>query len=81
MNDGGEENPSGVEVKMFYDQEQKTVFVQLNSVYDYGELFKTCKLIHKNVSMLARHKIWQDKLLKHAMALLFVFSISHIVVI
>ena len=81
-----EENEDGqkkseVEVKMFYDEEQKTVFVQLNSVYDYGQLFKTCKSMHENLSMVGRHRIWQDQLLRHALALLFIFSISHIVVV
>lgn len=70
-----------LEVKMFYDEEQKTVFVQLNSIYDYGQLFKACQNLHDNLSMGFRHKCWQDKLLKHALALLFIFSISHIVVV
>ena len=76
-----EEKKKELEVKMFYDEEQKTVFVQLNSVYDYGQLFKSCKGLHENLSMVGRHRSWQDQLLKHALALLFIFSISHIVVV
>lgn len=70
-----------VEVKMFYDEEQKTVFLELNSVHDTPQLFKACKRLNDNLSMAGHHRYWQDQLLQNAAALLFIFSVSHIVVV
>ena len=36
---------------MFYDEEQKTVFLQLNSVYDFSYIVKACRGVHQNLSM------------------------------
>eukprot|EP00111_Clytia_hemisphaerica_P005431 TCONS_00015699-protein len=77
-------NASGakqVEIRLLYDEEQKTVFLQLNSVYDYSHLVKACRSLHQNLSMAGRHHYWQGQLLKHSSALLFMFSVSHIVVV
>ncbi|XP_057315478.1 nonsense-mediated mRNA decay factor SMG8-like [Hydractinia symbiolongicarpus] len=70
-----------VEVKMFYDEERKTVFLELNSIHDYAQLLNACRNLHENLSMAGRHHYCQDHLLKHALALLFMFSVSHIVVV
>ena len=36
---------------MFYDEEQKTVFLQLNSVHDSAQLLTACKAMPQNLSM------------------------------
>lgn len=75
-----EEKVKQVEVKMFYDEEQKTVFLELNSIHDTPQLIKACQRLNENLSMAGHHRHWQDQMLEYAAALLFIFSVSHIVV-
>ena len=36
---------------MFYDEEQKTVFLELNSIHDMPQLIKACRRMNVNLSM------------------------------
>ncbi|XP_065682232.1 nonsense-mediated mRNA decay factor SMG8 isoform X2 [Hydra vulgaris] len=75
------EDTAKVQVQMFYDEDQKTVFLQLNTVYDFSQLLNVCHAVSPEISQEGRHHYWQNQILKDAAAILFIFSVSHIVVI
>ena len=66
---------------MFYDEEQKTVFLELNSIHDMPQLIKACRRMNVNLSMAVSSVLMQELLETRQEQLLYFFQFVTFVLI
>ncbi|CAB4039607.1 partial [Paramuricea clavata] len=74
-------NSDPCEIEIFHDVEQRTLYLHLETVHDGAMLCKLCEILNENIPLAEAHKAWQHQEYQYAKALLFMFSVCHIMVL
>ncbi|XP_027040836.1 protein smg8-like [Pocillopora damicornis] len=69
------------DINVYHDVEQRIIYLHLVSVYDVSRLLQLCKQAPQDAQNAASHQYWMSHEFYYACALLFLFSVSHIVVL
>ncbi|XP_050413442.1 nonsense-mediated mRNA decay factor SMG8, partial [Patella vulgata] len=69
------------DLEIFYDVDNQVVYLHYQSFGDAHRLADRCQELFQEKSTVEFHSIWEDNSIKHAKTLLYLFSISHIVLI
>eukprot|EP00795_Rhopilema_esculentum_P006867 gene6867-12467_t len=78
---GSPENCAEVSIKLYHDVPQRIIYLQLSSIEDPSVLVAACKHIQGDISLTGQHQYWQTKEHQYFAALLFIFSVCHIVLV
>ncbi|XP_070560793.1 nonsense-mediated mRNA decay factor SMG8-like [Ptychodera flava] len=68
-------------IEAYYDQRQKILYLHLVSVYDTAVLCQIAQHLQDKLSNAESHKKWKDFELRHAKALLYLFTVCHFVMV
>ncbi|XP_071805949.1 nonsense-mediated mRNA decay factor SMG8-like [Asterias amurensis] len=68
-------------IECHYDAEHKVLYLHLVSFYDTPILSRLCRQMQHNLSDADCHAYWKDHSTSHARALLFMFSVCHIMMV
>ncbi|XP_064642230.1 nonsense-mediated mRNA decay factor SMG8-like isoform X2 [Lineus longissimus] len=68
-------------IEGYYDSQKRVVYLHMISPYDTFTLAELCKKVEKDVEDQGFHKAWYEQDHKYAKALLFIFSVSHIILL
>ncbi|CAH1774996.1 unnamed protein product [Owenia fusiformis] len=66
-------------IEGFYDDANHVIYLHFLSAYDTCSLANVCESVHKRLTEHGYWQLWQDSEHKHARALLYLFSVSHII--
>ncbi|XP_046388258.1 uncharacterized protein LOC124157509 [Ischnura elegans] len=69
------------EVEGYYDGNQRVIFLHLQGVFDAHILVKAYKLLAKDFDEKGYLMVWSKLKYKYARALLFLFSVSHVLIV
>ncbi|XP_038074282.1 protein smg8-like [Patiria miniata] len=79
-------NPQKIDVdscsiECFYDADSRVLYLHLVSIYDTPMLARVCQQMQQNLSNADCHTFWKDHVTSHARALLYMFTVCHIMVV
>ncbi|GAB6031120.1 hypothetical protein CHUAL_007928 [Chamberlinius hualienensis] len=69
------------EIEGFYDEENQIIYLHLIGVFDSCDFINTCKTLSSQIESKGFLSSWADMKYTQAKALLFLFSITHIMLI
>ncbi|KAG8538229.1 hypothetical protein GDO81_023067, partial [Engystomops pustulosus] len=65
----------------YYEQESRVLYVVLTGISDTGQLAKACEELGRGVSHAEAHEWWKDEEKLHCMHMLYLFSVSHLLLL
>ncbi|XP_030842357.1 protein smg8 isoform X2 [Strongylocentrotus purpuratus] len=68
-------------IEPYYDKSRHTLYLQLVSIYDGAQLAQLCRLLPQHISTADSHAYWKSHEGQHARLLLYLFTISHIMMV
>ncbi|RNA03061.1 SMG8 [Brachionus plicatilis] len=71
--------PDNFHLKTHLDQKNRVMYIHFESIYDSGHLFDV--LVNKFDEETDFYELWEDEQLKYVKTILFLFSISHLIII
>ncbi|ESO91360.1 hypothetical protein LOTGIDRAFT_228810 [Lottia gigantea] len=75
------EQVSKKEIELYYDVDNQVIYLHHQSCADVHILAERCQELYQSKSNLDFNSIWEDNSIKHAKTLLYLFSLSHIVLL
>ncbi|XP_022109278.1 protein smg8-like isoform X2 [Acanthaster planci] len=68
-------------IECFYDADSRVLYLHLLSIHDTVILSRICQQMQQNLSHADCHAFWKDHATSHARALLFMFTVCHLMVV
>ncbi|EDO39577.1 predicted protein [Nematostella vectensis] len=68
-------------IEVYHDMEQRIIYLHLQSLYDASHLANLAEQAHKEYSNSESHRYWKTHEYYHACAMVFLFSVCHIMVL
>ncbi|KAI0238335.1 Protein SMG8 [Lamellibrachia satsuma] len=81
LNGNATENNLNYHIDGHYDVDQRVIYLHLLSAYDAGQLTSLCKKASDEISQSGFLAFWHNMEFKHARAVLYLFTISHILLL
>ncbi|KAM4698877.1 nonsense-mediated mRNA decay factor SMG8 [Discoglossus pictus] len=68
-------------LQAYYEQDSRVLYLLLTGITDTGQLLRACQDLGREVSHAEAHEWWKDEEKLHCMHLLYLFSVSHILLL
>lgn len=79
--DGSSSAECGSNIRAFYDQENRVLYLLLSSVYDSSQLLQACRSLSAASGHSDAHEFWKGLDRQHCLHLLYMFSVCHVLLL